>query len=99
MFYLGKLYYSKSEQNIEDTVIVQPFYTLTSYDKDMFSSLREEANREIDSIDKSAYEMNGSGKFFHSLRNSNSNLPKHLSSHLKFSRHNKRLCDIISLLL
>lgn len=89
LFYLGKLYHSKSVQTYEDAVMTytyyNSFYMLTSQDKDTFSYLREEASQRRAAIEKSADEINGGSKFIRALRNSNSALLERLSSRLKFA--------------
>ena len=80
------------------STLTQFFYVLTSYDKDTFLSLSEEAINGMADIEKSSDEINVSGKFIRALRKSNSNLLEHLSSRLKFALHNKRLYDILLLL-
>ena len=61
------------------------FYVLTSYDKEKFSSLREEANQGMDAIEEAFDEINGSDKFIRALGKSNSNLLGRLSSLLKIA--------------
>ena len=89
LLYLGKLYNDKSPQTEDEAVIAytyyNAFYVLTSQDKDVFKSLRDEAAREMESIEKSVDENNGRGKIMRAFRKSNSTLLERLSSRLKIT--------------
>ena len=61
------------------------FYVLTSQDKDVFKSLRDEAAREMESIEKLGGENNGRGEIMRAFRKSNSTLLERLSSRLKIT--------------
>ena len=89
LFYLGKLYHSKSPRTVEDAVMAytyyNSFYVLTRYDKETFLSLCEEAIYEMEAMEEAFDEINGSDKFIRALRKSNSTLLGRLSSCLNFA--------------